>query len=149
MSKQTIKNVYRQLCFLSVFCSLKEQEPFKSFFAYCESEKECEKAKHYATFVSNLYEQAQGSLTSLVERAVFENENVYIKALAAGKEISPLLQKQAQRELKSLSAFASLTCEDFAQDLGLEKEEIPAFSSVNAYLSSSDHLSPHFSQKIS
>ena len=37
MGKKTIETVYRKLCLLSVFHSLKAQEPFASFLEYAES----------------------------------------------------------------------------------------------------------------
>ena len=134
MSEQTVKNAYTQLCFLSVFCSLKEQEPFQSFFAYCEKQTNSEKAKAYARFVCNLYEYAGGDLTAFVSRAVFESENAYIKSAASGKQVPKIIEEQAQKELKVLSFFASLTREDFAKDMGVDEEELADFVSFNAYL---------------
>ena len=60
---------------------------FKEFFAYCESQG-AEKRKAYARFVKEIYEGG-GDLTALTYRLVAEDENVYVKAAAKDKKISP------------------------------------------------------------
>ncbi len=96
-------------------------------YAYAEEE---EKRKAYAAFVWEIYQNG-GDLTALVERLVFEDENVYVKGVAAGKSPNANMENSLQRELAAFQEFAALTPKDFALDMGISEEEIPSFSSVN------------------
>ena len=62
----------------SVFSDVMEKKIFKHFEAFCHaSQSDSERIKAYAAFVSEIYNEG-ASLTALVKRLVFENENVYI-----------------------------------------------------------------------
>ena len=84
--------------------------------------------------MSVIYEQGGGDFSSLVKKAVFENENAYIKSKASGRELCACVQEQTEKELEDLSAFSSLTRMDFALDMSISPAELADFSSVNAYL---------------
>lgn len=129
--ENTLKTIYGKLCFCSVFRGVVEAPLFQAFECYCQAESDGEKRKAYAKFVSEIYEGG-GSLTDFVARLISEDENVYVKSVADGKSVEKNLQNSVDRELKVLSAFASLTSADFAKDLGVAQAEIPEFSSVNA-----------------
>ncbi len=129
-----IKKIYRKLCLTSLFREVCESPLLSTLEWYC-SMVDCEdtgldKVKAYANFVGEIY-NGGGDLTALVEKLIFEDENVYIKGIAAGKTLSPHIEKSLLRELAALQEFASLTPEDFAADMGASVEEIPTFSSMN------------------
>lgn len=130
---EKLKKIYDGLCLASVFIGVKDKSLFQAFEAYNEAGSLTEKRKAYARFVSLIYEEG-ASLTEAVKRVVFEDENVYIKSKASGKKVPQPVEKAVRAELALFSEFAALKPCDFALDMALEESEIPAFSSVNAYL---------------
>lgn len=114
-----------------MFYKVTKKGIFKAFENYCLVESAREKRKAYTAFVAEIYENG-GSLTALTERLVSEDENVYVKAVAANKTVDANVQSSVWRELAIFSAFASLTAADFAEDMGIAVEELPQFTSVNA-----------------
>ena len=130
---EKIRTIYESLNLTAVFRETLEKPLLKAFSAYCETPKENSAArqKGYAAFVAEIY-KGGGSLTKLVQRLVFEDENVYVKAIARGQKIDAFLERAVKRELNAFSALSALTVEDFAQDLGVDKSVLPEFSSFNA-----------------
>ncbi len=117
MSK--IKELYLRLCMSSVFLSVMEKPLLSHFASYAKSSDTDEKIKAYAAFVSEIYKNG-GSLTELVFRLVSEDENVYIKARAHKTPISEVVLSAVNNELLAFEDFASLTSDDFAEDLGVK-----------------------------
>ena len=125
--------IQEELCSCVVFRKVLEHPLFKAFNEYCLTRKLQDALKAYSAFVSEIYE-AGGNLTSLVERLVFEDENVYIKSVAAKREIDENIQDSVERELEILSKFASLKPKNFAKDMWLYMDEISWFKSVKTDL---------------
>ena len=117
MSK--IKNLHLRLCMSSVFCRVLEKPLFKHLSQYCDAQREDEKIRAYASFVAEIYEHG-GSLTDLVCRLVFEDENVYIKSRAHSKPINAQIKEAVSNELKVFEELSALTPCDFAADMGVE-----------------------------
>ncbi len=136
MKNEKIGKIYDELCLLSVFLGVTEKPVFKAFVAYCESEWGADKRRAYARFAHEVY-KGGGSLTKLVQKEVFEDENVYVKNTARGRKCSPCIERSVKRELASLAEFSALTSEDFALDMGVLKDEIPDFESVHADMGAS------------
>ncbi len=88
----------------------------------------------YAEFVAEIYE-AGGNLTDAVQKAVFEDENVYVKGVATGKALPACIEESVKRELELFQEFASLTPADFAKALDRYEDEIPAFETSEIDLS--------------
>ncbi len=128
---EKIKKIYQNLCLNAVFCGVNDNPLLSAFEWYCLSEEDTEKGKAYAAFVAEIYQNG-GDLTALVQKLISEDENVYVKGVAVGKTLSPHIVQAAQKELVAFSSLASLTVKDFADDMRVNVEEIPAFSSVNA-----------------
>ena len=125
------RELYFDLCMNSLFASLSEKPIFKAFEGYCCAGDERDKRiKAYSAFVNEIYKSGT-SLTDLVCRLVFEDENVYVKARAAGAKIAPEISAALDHELSVLERFAALTPRDFAEELML------------------DYVSPFVSEKIS
>ena len=129
MNKQ-LEKIYNGLCSCAVFCKVTKKPLFEAFERYCFAKNDYEKRKAYTAFVAEIYKNG-GSLTAFVERLVFEDENVYIKSVAANKQVDENVEKSLLRELAIFSNFAALAAEDFAVDMGVSVEELPSFSSVN------------------
>lgn len=117
MSK--IKNLHLRLCMSSVFCRVLEKPLFKNLAQYCDAQREDEKIRAYASFVSEIYENG-GSLTDLVCRLIFEDENVYIKSRAHGRQINAQIKEATTNELKVFEELSALTPADFASDMGVD-----------------------------
>ena len=103
----------------SVFCRVLEKPLFKHLSQYCDAQREDEKIRAYASFVAEIYEHG-GSLTDLVCRLVFEDENVYIKSRAHSKPINAQIKEAVSNELKVFEELSALTPCDFAADMGVE-----------------------------
>ncbi len=132
MKNGKLQQLYEKLSLVSVFIDIWDQPLFQAFESYCRADR-VDKKRAYARFVAEIY-AGGGSLTTLVETQVFENENAYIKAAASGKECPACIAEAAKKELELFSEFASLTRADFAADMEISGTEIPDFQSVNATL---------------
>ena len=128
MGATALKQLYNKLCFTSVFIGVTEKPLCKAFFRYVTADLGEAKYRAYSAFVAEIYRRGE-SLTECVKKDVFEDENVYVKGVARAFCIEPSIEDSAYRELAVFSDFASLTTEDFAVDMGVEKSEIPAFTS--------------------
>ncbi len=122
---KNLLEIKRQLDLISVFMGVTETPLFTAFSAYCNAEKQ-DKYKAYAKFVKEIYEGG-GNLTGLVLRLLGEDENVFVKATARKSEISPCIEHSVQRELQAFSDFASLTAQDFALNMEIDENTLPAF----------------------
>ncbi len=127
-----LQKIYFQLCSISVFVSVTTHPLFTAFEEYCQAPPSdiCAKMKAYAKFVSEIYKGGT-SLTELVTRLVFEDKNVYAQGRKQGKELDVHIVKSARRELEIFSLFAAILSDDFAEDLGVIKMDIPQFGSFN------------------
>lgn len=128
--KTNLYTIYEGLCSCAVFHKVIEKRVFQAFEKYCLAESPLSKRKAYTSFVAEIYENG-GVLTTLVERLVFEDENTYVKGVAANSKVDENIKNSVLRELAVLSKFASLTALDFAQDMGVSVEELSAFTSFN------------------
>lgn len=114
-----IRELYLRLCMSGVFHKVTEKPLFKCFFDYAKSTATDDKIKAYASFVSEIY--ASGTtLTSLAFKLVCEDENTYIKSRAKGVEIREELKCAVKSELLAFESFASLTPEQFSDDMGVD-----------------------------
>ncbi len=120
-----INDIYLGLCSFAVFEKMVKKPLFTSFFEYVKSKGEDEKIKKYAAFVSEIY-KGGASLSRCVRAYVFEDENVYVKSVGNMEKIASSMWTAVEHELDVLSAFASLTPEDFKNDIGTERF-IPPF----------------------
>lgn len=121
-----IQSISRSLDTFSVFRGLLKTPVFRRFFAYVEAEKGSGvQLDAYGALVAEIYEGG-GSLAGCVRRALFEDENVYVRAIAKEGKALPSVERSARHELAVLSRFASLTPKAFAADMG-ETEFLPEF----------------------
>ncbi len=123
-----IETIYKNLCLTAVFHGIMDAPLFWALESYVYAEEETEKCKSYAAFVAEIYAQG-GSLTKCVQKLLSEDENAYVKAVAAGKAPQNQIVDAAKRELSAFEALASLTAEDFAEEMGMPVLALPAFAS--------------------
>ena len=133
MNENKLTTIYGELCLTSVFIGVTEKPLFQAFSSYIRSQTGYEKRKAYSAFVAHIYENG-GNLSKCVQKAIYEDENAYIKAVAHKRKIPACIENSVKRELTVFSAFASLTPADFAKDLELLETEIPAFDTANCDL---------------
>lgn len=132
--KSKLQTIYLRLCTVTVFAEVTEKSLFQRFFAYMRAEDESgAKRRAYASFVKEIYEGG-GVLTALVEKLVSEDENVYVKGVAAKQTVNANIVEAAKKELAIFTEFAALTTLDFAADMGIACEELPQFDSFVKYL---------------
>lgn len=130
-----LQTIYLRLCTVTVFADVIEKSLFQRFFAYMRVDKTdgAEKRKAYSAFVKEIYEGG-GVLTALTEKLVSEDENVYVKRVAAKLPVNENVVQSAKRELEIFTAFACLTPVDFAEDMQVSAEELPQFDAFVKYL---------------
>ena len=115
---------------LSVFSVLNgalKKSLFVKFEEYIKAEAQNEKLKKYGELVFDIYNNG-ASLTEYVRKIAFEDENAYVKAISKKAPVNQKIENAVFYELDTLSAFASLTSEDFKQDMGYDGF-IPTFDS--------------------
>lgn len=111
-----IEEIYSSLCLFTVTREVLKTPVISAFMAYCEEENKREKLKKYGEFVSRVYENG-GVLSECIKKALFENENVYVKAISKDEKISAKIENSLNFELEALSALASLTSDSFGLDM--------------------------------
>ncbi len=135
MDGKNLQNLYDELCLSSVFIKVLDKPLLRAFANYVQAEGR-EKRKAYAAFVSQVYDGG-GSLTALLLRLIFEDENVYVKSVARGEKVPLYIEKAAKRELDVFTRLGALKPLDFALEMNLSVTEIPSFDSVNADMGAS------------
>ena len=114
-----MKELYQLLLMTSIFKNVKEKPLFVAFFRYSESQIIEEKIEAYSAFSYEIHENG-GSLSELVCRLIFEDENVYIRTRAKKKKVPKALSDAVLHELSVFERFLSLTDKDFKEDLKLD-----------------------------
>lgn len=111
-----VKTTYVLVSAFGVLKDLHNTALIKSFFDYAKAEDKSEKLQKYGAFVKEIYEGG-GNLATCTRKILFENENVYVKAIARKTDVNKYVEEAIKEELNILSRFASLTKEDFFEDL--------------------------------
>ena len=125
MTDEKMKGLYTRLSLTSVFRGALTSPVLSALLDYFKGE---DKLSLYATLVSRIYEGG-GSLNEAVKKAIFEDENVYVKMLARGEKPSRKIAEAAKRELDNFSMVVGLSREIFAAELSVSPSELPDFDS--------------------
>ena len=136
MSKSKITELIPRLSALCVFRGLLEKPLIRALYDFATT---TDRIDAYSRFVYEIY-RTGGDLTASVRQMVFEDENVYVTSLAAGRAINPCIKAAAERELDTLSHLASLSESDFSDLLG--------GASVAGFSSSSVNLLAEYEARI-
>ena len=113
MSK--IERIYRRLCSFSVLRELLGKDLIKYFLEFARAEEQNERLNKYGALVNEIYEGG-GSLADCIRKMLFENENVYVRAVAKKSEINKNIENAISNELNTLSDLAMLVPKDFFED---------------------------------
>ena len=127
MEENRLKNLYLRLSLVSVFHNVMKKPVLKDFCAYASSERAEDRLKAYASMVTGIYENG-GTLDGYIRKAVFEDENIYVRLRAKKISVDEKLERAVTNELNAFSELTSLTSEDFLADMGLDLP-IPEFNS--------------------
>ena len=126
MSK--VKQVYRELCTFSVFRGMLDKDLFKCFLDYSKATTLEEKLNKYGAFVNEIY-NGGANLTDYTRKLLFENENVFVKLISKKSSVNENIENATVKELMTLNEFASLTYEDFLNDMEIS-EYIPKYDTL-------------------
>ena len=119
MEMNRLRNLYLRLCMTSVFHNVLKKSVFSAFEDYSNADSTEKKLKAYSEMVTSVYENG-GTLDGYVRKAVFEDENVYVKQRAKNIAVDKKIENAVIEELNTFSDFASLTSEDFKKDMGID-----------------------------
>lgn len=89
----------------------------------------------YADFVYALYNENGGNLSEYIKEICENSENVYVKAVGAGKSIPDYLKRSLAEDLKTMQAVADVTAQDLCSLLDYDGY-LPEF--VNAEINIAD-----------
>ena len=117
MSK--VEKLYLEMNMFSLFRSVLDKPLISHFLRFCEAENRVNKISSYGAMVSEIY-SAGGSITDATRKILFEDENVYIKTKARGKDVPKEISDAVRHELSVLSEFACLAVGDFKSELQLD-----------------------------
>lgn len=129
-----INSLYLKTCALSVFRGVRDTALFGCFEDFANACNIKEKRLAYGALVGEIYKDG-ASLAECLRRIVFEDENVFVKAIGTKRAIPEVVARAAEHELSVLSELASLTPEDFFEGMGqLKDESLPEFYSESVDL---------------
>ncbi len=112
---------------ISVFRGVLEKPFFEYLLDYARAKDTDEKINAYSHMVAEIYESGV-SLDGYVRRAVFEDENVYVKLRAKRIAVDGKMEKAVESELYTLSMVTALTSKDFTCDIDVDFP-LPEFNS--------------------
>ena len=118
-----------RLSALTVFRNILKTEQMQSLLSFlkCEGDR-AEQICAYSEFVS-LLASYNGSFSEFLKKSICEDENPYIRSIAAKKEISLSLKKNAEAELTLFTELTKLSDESLWQNSGYEGY-IPSFENT-------------------
>ncbi len=125
-----INQILLSLRSLTVFRSLLGDPVISALFTFCERVEEnniVASVDAYCRFIGELYNTHCESLAEYIRKAVFNDENVYIRTVGAGGKASEYVEASVRRELGILQNVADLQPEDLISPLG-EKIDLPEFA---------------------
>ena len=101
---------------LTVFRKILKTDVMKAFISFLESDTLQQSIYNYGEFVSSLsgYDM---SFSAFLKQSLIEDENYYIKSVAAEKEVSESVKSNVNAELKILSALTEISKNTLWQDI--------------------------------
>lgn len=116
----TVTELAQRLSALTVFRGILKKEEMSALLRLLKSQWTVyDRLSVYGEFVS-LLAPYNGNLSAALKKFVCEDENAYIKAVAAKKEISPSIKNNAKEELRLFTELSTLTPEFFWKDCECE-----------------------------
>lgn len=120
MNKKQLQNLKNRLLSLTVFDSLLQDEVINKLYLYLESlenGKCSESVLAYSSFVSALYQTAEGNLSFHINDICNNCENIYVKLVCKRVEINEQIKQSTDNDLSVLQSVANLTKSDLTDCL--------------------------------
>ncbi len=115
-----IEKIANALRTTAVFRGVLEKRVLKSFLAYAScSQASPEKLSALGELLSDIYEGGV-DLSRIVQKYVFEDENIFVRMYASQGEIDPLIEKTVKHELEVLADLAALSPDELKADSGAD-----------------------------
>lgn len=115
----TVTELKNRLSTLAVLRNILKREVPSVLFSLLKAESADERLSLYGELVS-LLAKSGGSLSEALKSILIEDENPYIRAVAAKKEVSESLKVNLREELKLLSELSRLTPDFFRKEWSYE-----------------------------
>lgn len=115
----TVTELKNRLSTLAVLRNILKREVPSVLFSLLKAESADERLSLYGELVS-LLAKSGGSLSEALKIVLIEDENPYIRAVAAKKKVSESLKANLREELKLLSELSRLTPDFFRKEWGYE-----------------------------
>ena len=115
----TVTELKNRLSTLAVLRNILKREVPSVLFSLLKAESADERLSLYGELVS-LLAKSGGSLSEALKIVLIEDENPYIRAVAAKKKVSESLKVNLREELKLLSELSRLTPDFFRKEWGYE-----------------------------
>ncbi len=119
MSKVDFEKLRSELSSLCVFRNLLDSEIMKSFCDFLAAEDLNRQLGLYAEFVNRL-SAFGGDFSAFLNKAVCEDENIFITLTAAKKSIPVSVKSNTENELEILSQLSKISCEDIREILSYD-----------------------------
>lgn len=132
----TLNDLQIRLSTLTVFRELLNDAVLSRLVSYLHSPS----PSAYAAFVSALYEANGGNLSGHIQDICENNENVYVRCIGRGEDVSDFLQGAVEEEIATLQTVCDLTCETLRKPL-----EYGGF--LPSFLSGGVHLAESFAHR--
>ncbi len=120
MSEKDLNKLKYELSSLTVFRNIFYKEEMQSFYRFlcCEGSLG-EKLSLYSEFVSSLYKK-NASFSAFLERAICEDDNVYITNIARNLPVSQCIKESLKHELEMLSFLCEITADDVREYISFD-----------------------------
>ena len=108
-----LDKLHLELCALTVFGGLKEDDVIKKLAALLEAgaETQAERVRRYSAFAGALFLHTD-DLGAYVRARAMEDDNVYVRARARQDAVSSAIENAVKNELETLGRLAALTPAD-------------------------------------
>ena len=126
----TKQEILLSLSSLTIFRNLLKKDVMKAFISFLESENETQNVYNYGEFVSALTAYNM-SFSDFLMQSLIEDENYYIKSVAAKKPVSSAAKSNLEAELEILSSLTKLNKGSLWKDSDY-KGYIPDFENTSS-----------------
>lgn len=150
MKNGQLKELNMRLNSLCVFRDLLSDSVISSLMKFLNSLESGEilgKISDYSEFVSAVYSSHEATLAGHIRSIVSNSENVYVKSIGSGRNVSPVLKMSVDAELQILQAVADLIpaelCETIEQNIFLPEFETEKIDLAADYAHRTENISKY------
>jgi len=133
MKNTNLSRINTRLNAMAVFRALLKDPVVSALMRYfdtLEGDSTTDAVRCYSEFVSALYATDCATLSEYVRGIVGDDENMYIRAVGAGKSVSPQIEQAVRHELKTWQMVADLDSRALVKTLNCA-EFLPRFEAIS------------------